>query len=300
MDRRLFLQTTAAVGAATLFTGAAASTRHIATNVYPWFTYYRREDRKWDPAIDLKEVAATGVDGFEPLAKSPEHMQQLGPLLPASGLAMRSIYVNSLLHEKPEAERSVDEVLRIAEAACELGTKIVVTNPSPIAWGGKQDKTDAQLREQGRQLERLGKLLKQQGQSLAYHNHDAELRQGGREFHHMLAGTDPAAVKLCLDAHWVYRGCGDSEVAVFDALRLYGNRIIELHLRQSTMGVWRETFTLAGDIDYARLINQLAEQGIDPHLVLEQAVEGGSPKTLGAREAHVVSRENLARFVAGE
>jgi len=48
-------------------------------------------------------------------------------------------------------------------------------------------------------------------------NRDAELRQGGREFHHMLTATNPDDVKLCLDAHWIYRGCGDSQVAVFDA-----------------------------------------------------------------------------------
>jgi len=33
----------------------------------------------------------------------------------------------------------------------------------------------------------------------------------------MLTATNPDDVKLCLDAHWIYRGCGDSQVAVFDA-----------------------------------------------------------------------------------
>lgn len=78
-----------------------------------------------------------------------------------------------------------------------------------------------------------GAALRKLGLHLAYHNHDAELRHGAREFHHMLTATDPENVKLCLDAHWVFRGCGDSEIAVFDALEHYHERIVELHLRQS-------------------------------------------------------------------
>ena len=102
----------------------------------------------------------------------------------------------------------------------------------------------------------------------------------------MLTATDPANVKFCLDAHWVFRGCGDSEVAVFDALAHYHQRIVELHLRQSVDGVWTEAFSMEGDIDYARLFSYLTDKGITPHLVLEQAVEAKSPKRLSAVEAH--------------
>ena len=34
----------------------------------------------------------------------------------------------------------------------------------------------------------------------------------------MLTATAAANVKFCLDAHWVFRGCGDSQVAVSDAV----------------------------------------------------------------------------------
>ena len=133
---------------------------------------------------------------------------------------------------------------------------------------------------------------------LAYHNHDAELRQGGREFHHMLTATDAANVKFCLDAHWVFRGCGDSEVAVFDALTHYHERIVELHLRQSVGGVWTEAFSMEGDIDYARLFSYLTDKGITPHLVLEQSVEVKSPKRLSAVEAHQQGRASLIRALS--
>jgi len=137
------------------------------------------------------------------------------------------------------------------------------------------------------------------GLILAYHNHDIDLRNAAREFHHMMAGTDPAYVTLCLDAHWIYRGAGNSQVALFDVLKLYGSRVTELHLRQSKDNIWTETFG-DGDIDYPALAEHLLKIGIRPHLVLEQAVEAGSPKTLlpveAIRKSSQYARQVFANF----
>ena len=102
----------------------------------------------------------------------------------------------------------------------------------------------------------------------------------------MMLGTHPCYVKLCCDCHWIYRGSGHSNIALFDILKLYGDRIVELHLRQSKDHVWSETFTANGDIDYSRLASEIGEKGIYPHLVLEQAVESGTPHTMDAVNAH--------------
>jgi inosose dehydratase len=93
-------------------------------------------------------------------------------------------------------------------------------------------------------------------------------------------------VKFCLDAHWVFRGCGDSQVALFDVLERYGDRVVELHLRQSSAGVWTEVFSAEGDIDYARLADWLRRRKVRPQLTLEQAVEAKRPKTVDAVTAH--------------
>ena len=258
-----------------LFPGA-----RIATNTYPWSTFARRENQSLQLHSDdlLKSISDTGITGYEPIINDPSEFQGLAERLSRHKLTMDSLYVNSVLHESSQAEESMELVLAIAVEAKGLGTKIIVTNPSPIRWGGPEDKSDAQLREQAKNLNQLGSELRKRGITLAYHNHDAELRQGGREFHHMLTATDPENVKFCLDSHWVFRGCGNSEVAVFDALAHYHDRIVELHLRQSTEGIWTEAFQTKGDIDYLRLFRALAQKGITPHLVLEQAVEAKSPK----------------------
>ena len=293
MNRRSFLVTTAGVAVASgSFGTAAAPAGHVATNTYPWTTFAARDGGTFVLHADasLAAIASAGLTGYEPIVAAPGELEGLGPRLKAHGLEMRSIYVNSQLHDA-SAATSAAAVIAIARRAAELGTRIIVTNPSPIRWGGPDDKTDAQIVAQGLALDRLGADLRALGLTLAYHNHDAELRAGAREFHHMLTATDPANVKLCLDAHWVYRGCGDSQVAVFDAVEHYGRRIVELHLRQSRGGVWSEVFSGEGDLDYRRLAQWLERHDVRPHLVIEQAVETGSPKTVDAVAAH---RQGLA------
>jgi inosose dehydratase len=290
MKRRTFMAGVAvAVGAWTV--RAAEAGLHLATNTYPWGTFAQRAKTPFVLHSDaaLAEVAAAGLTGYEPNISQPKEFDGLAARLKQHGLQMRSLYVNSVLHEAAQAEASIARVLAIAQRATETGTTIIVTNPAPIRWGGPENKTDAQLRTQAEALNQLGAKLRALGVTLAYHNHDAELRHGGREFHHMLTATDPAQVKLCLDAHWIYRGCGNSEVALFDAVAHYGSRIVELHLRQSSKGVWSEVFAATGDIDYTRLVAWLVQHQLKPLVVLEQAIEAGSPNTLTAVAAHTHS-----------
>jgi inosose dehydratase len=263
------------------------SSSGVSCQYYPWYTFFKREGREWssDLAHSMEEFSKAGFNSFEPSFSNVDEVQPLYSLLKQYGISMPSFYVNSELHEGDKATESIKQVLDIARVAASLGTKIVVTNPSPISWGGAEDKTDEQLINQANALDELGDKLRTMGLSLAYHTHDAEMRNGAREFHHMLLNTDPNNVKLCLDAHWIFRGCGDSQVALFDIVDLYIHRVAELHLRQSRNGIWTEDFT-DGDIDYRRLAEKLRTNKVKPLIVLEQAVEEGSPHTMDAVEAH--------------
>ncbi len=286
ISRRQFVQSAAVFGAgamapAWLRTAPLKDAARIGCQQYTWFNYYQREDKDWfaDYDTSFKAFRLAGLAGYEPAFGSLAEVERLTPFLASHDVWMSSFYVGSTLHLPDAIESNITQALEIATAAGALGAKIVVTNPSPIAWGTQENKNDAQLTAQAAALNRLGAALRREGLTLAYHTHDPELRAGAREFHHMLLGTDPENVKLCLDAHWVYRGAGDSQVALFDIVRLYGDRIVELHLRQSHGGVWSETFG-DGDIDYRRLVSVLDDRGIKPLLILEQAVEKGTPRTM--------------------
>lgn len=301
-NRRRFLQGMAGITAAGYADIPATSTKlpyPISCNQYTWHTFFAREGRNWNANLDasLAEYVQSGFRAFEPSFTAVEEVSRLAPLLGKYNLTLPSFYVNSTLHEAQEAQSSIEAVLAIAEAAHPLGARLVVTNPSPIRWGSSENKDDVQLTEQARNLDRLGAALRKMGMTLSYHTHDVELRAGAREFHHMLLATNPRHVTFCMDVHWVYRGTGNSQVALFDILKLYGKRITELHLRQSTHGIWSETFG-AGDIDYARLVDELKKMGVAPHLVVEQCLEKESPHVLTTVEAHRQDLEAVQRIFA--
>jgi inosose dehydratase len=259
----------------------------ISCNTYNWATFYKREGKSWgeDWEACIAHFAQTGIPAIEPSFNNPTEVNKIAPILQKYHIQMPSIYVNSLLHKAEEGEKSIASILAIAEEVKKVGTKIIVTNPSPIAWGSKEVKTDEQLLEQSKNMEKLGTALRNKGLILAYHTHDTELLAGAREFHHILLNTTPKNVSFCFDVHWVYRGSQNSQVAVFDVLKLYGSRVVELHIRQSVGGIWSETFS-EGDIDYRRFAQELKKMKISPHLVIEQCIEDKSPSTTDVVTAH--------------
>jgi inosose dehydratase len=294
LNRRKFLSTLAvSSGAAFLPESESAPARlapyPVSCNQYSWITFYARDGRDWgaDLNVSLGEFASTGIKAYEPAFNNAAEVKKLLPYLKKYDLVMPSVYVNSTLHNAEEGAKSIASVLEIADALKPANTKIIVTNPNPLKWGGDQNKSDAELTEQAKNLDKLGAELKKKGITLAYHTHDVELRAAAREFHHMLLATKPENVSLCLDVHWVYRGSGNSQVALFDIVKLYGKRIVELHIRQSKGGIWQETFS-EGDIDYVRLAKSLNDLNVKPHLVLEQCLEKTSPKTINAVQAHMI------------
>lgn len=300
MNRRNFVRmsSTAAFAPSLSLISEVFGVEKIACQQYPWHTFFDRDDRKWedDLAFSIRGVLDAGFTVFEPLISSLDYLEDLVALIDKD-LLCPSLYVNSTLHDANQTEASTKEVLAIARAAQQAwGTRIIVTNPSPIAWGGSEDKDDDQLRTQAQALDHLGKVLKAEDMVLAYHNHDAEMRHSAREFHHMMLGTDPAHVKLCLDAHWIYRGAGNSSVALFDIINMYLERVVELHLRQSHDGVWCEYFRQEGDINYVEIASLLQDKNMSPHLVLEQAVEKGTPTKLSAVKAHNLSKKEVGKI----
>ena len=209
---------------------------------------------------------------------------------------MRSFYAGATLHDPAEDGR--EHRPRGRDRRDRQGTnrpRIVVVNPTPLTpRKGTQDRS--QLANQAAAMTRLGRRLAEVGLTLAYHFHDPAWQKHGREFHHVMTETDPQAVHLCLDTHWVYRGTGNNAAVVFDVVKRYGRRISELHLRQSRRGVWTECLC-DGDIDYRRLAEELKKIDVKPHLVLEQAVERDTPNTMDAVESHRRSRAYVEQLL---
>ena len=250
------------------------------TQIYePGGTTFRDNLEEIFGALLECEIAA-----WEQAILSADEAAQLQTLLKKYNLRMPSIYRGGEFHT-PEWKASAETVLQMARWAAPLGTRIVTVNPNPISWSDGRNKSDDELKLQAEALQTLGEQLAREGMRLAYHTHDPEMRAAAREFHHMMLATDPEIVGLCLDAHWIYRGAGNSQIALYDIVKLYGERICSVHLRQSHNGIWAETVE-DGDIDYRPLAAELKRLNFDGPLVIERAIEAGTPQTMTPLEVH--------------
>lgn len=267
----------------------------ISCSEYNWITFYERDGKNWgeNPEANLAEFSASNIPGLELSLNHPDQLKKLIPYLKKHQIQLPSIYIGSSMHDESVAKKSSEMILEIGEIARTLGTEIIVTNPNPIQWGSEQLKNDQQLSCQSTHLESLGKSLRQLGIKLAYHTHDVELKAGAREFHHVLQNTTPESLSFCMDVHWIYRGSGNSQLAVFDTLKMYGDRIISFHLRQSKNGIWTETFEAEGDIDYVKFAKEVKKMGINAHLVIEQCLEEKTIRKLNVVEAHKINLREI-------
>ncbi len=155
------------------------STVLLSCNQYAWRMFLERDDQTWvdQEANALIQMGEIGFQAYEPAVTSPEEIDTLAPRLVKAGLSLPSIYVNSTLHDEAQIDASINEVLSIASAAQKIGTRIIVTNPTPIRWGGTESKSDAELARQAVALEQLGTALAETGMILAYHIHGAEMQR---------------------------------------------------------------------------------------------------------------------------
>ena len=271
----------------------------VFINAYTVGTFYAREGIDLMQNLDqcFSELKAAGLAGFEASAGQPGELDKVIDAMAKQDLKLRSIYAGANLHDEGTDAAEIKRVIAVAERAKSAGTKFVVFNPA--AKGGK---SDAELIRQNKNLDILGAALREMGMNLSMHYHTSELEFAAREFHSFMCDTDPANVSLCMEVHWSYRASGNSAVSVYNHAKLYANRVSTMHLRQSQGGTWTETFVAKADIDCEKVLAILrADKGFpaDCHIVLEQAPENGTPKTLKPLEIFRQSVEAVKTMYEG-
>jgi inosose dehydratase len=263
----------------------------VGTQLYGWGQVYQARGLDLSEQLDdvlgaVRECGYETAEGFL-RAADPDDAPRFAARLQAHGLRPASLYAGGAFHEREQADRTIDTLLAAAPRAVTAGFTVLDVNPDPIG----RDKTDAELATQAAALERLGSGLRALGMRLGVHNHDPEMRSGAREFHHNLQRTTPENVGLCLDTHWCYRGGADPLVL----LEQYAGRVVSLHLRQSIDGVWSEDLG-DGDIDYRPFAAFLRGIAFAGPLLVELAIERGTPQTRDVIDNHRRSRDYVRRI----
>jgi len=233
----------------------------------------------------LRETHQAGYHRVELSAEffAPDVRRRTTDLLAKFQLNPESVYAGTTMHEPHAAEMSIRSVLELAAFLKPLGTRVIITNPSPLPNQGR--KSDHELKTQAHYINQLGGALRRMGIRLLLHHHTPELRENAREWWYELQHTDPKLAGCCVDVHWAYRG--GQQVMPF--LQRVGTRVESLHLRNSQHGVWMEDFG-PGDVDYAPVAEYLHQINYKGFLVVELAYEKDTAMTRGLEEDLLRSR----------
>jgi inosose dehydratase len=267
---------------------AAGYAPKLSVEVYIWIQYLASEKKTLAEGVDEVLASFHGA-GYRRVELNqdffkPELRERTLALLAKYNLTPETIYAGTTMHEAAAAGKSVKETVELARLLKPHGTRMIVTNPSPKPSQAR--KTDEELDIQAKYVDQLGAELHQQGMKLALHHHTPELVDNAREWRHLLQHTNPRRVCCCVDVHWAYRG--GQEVMTF--LRETGDRLAELHLRNSKQGVWMEDFG-PGDIDYQKVADYLRGIGFKGYVVVELAYEKDTQITRSLDEDLRLSRQ---------
>ena len=180
--------------------------------------------------IALRDAGYDYLENFMDLGR-PENNAKLADQLKAKGMQPVSLYTGARLHEAAKVSDTISKILAAAKVCQQAGFKVISCNADPIG----REKTDEELKTQAAALEDLGKGLNELGLKLGIHHHLPEMANKAREFHYNFQHTKPEAVGFCYDVHWVWKG----GVPPAEALKLYGDRVVTWHLRQSRrLALW--------------------------------------------------------------
>lgn len=122
---------------------------------------------------------------------------------------------------------------------------------------------------------KVGKLGKEYGIMLGYHNHahEYEVREGECVWEYMIENTDPDCVFFQMDVYWTTRG-GKDPVTY---LKQYPDRIKMLHIK--------DDFVIgeSGKIDFEAIFKQFYKNGYKDFVVEQEGAPGNSQSERFAR-----------------
>jgi inosose dehydratase len=255
----------------------------------------------------LSEAKQAGYDGVELGNKFPRKTEALKPILAKHKLALASGWYSAKLLERSAADeiKAVQDHLALLKG---LGcTAMVFAEVSGCVHGDRTTplskrpviKSEADWKKLGERMTEVGKYLKTQGVTLAYHHHMGTVVETEAEIDKLMAVTGPEVGLLLDTGHLTFAG-GDS-VAV---AKRHLKRIVHVHckdlrpdvLKQAKGGDWpflkavlAGVFTVPGDgsIDYEPVLTPLARGGYKGWLVVEAEQDPAKAHPLTyARKGH--------------
>lgn len=288
VSRRGFLRTAAAGAAVVGVTGAAGSLaapaaaapattgssggghRRVPADRISIQLYTLRDQLAIDLEGTLARLAEIGYRRVEHAGFVGRTVEEFKAALDAVGIRSTSGHVGI-----PQPFDAATWRASLADAKV-LGSRYIVHPFFGIDFG-----TGAVVRDRAtwtafaHDLNRAGRLARDAGLRLGYHNHNWEFLRlddgsGQRAYDVLVAETDPRYVHLELDLYWAWRGAADP----VDLLRQTNGRVRQYHVKDLAQN---GSFADPGQglIDFARIFRA---QTVDEYIV-ERDDAGSAPRT---------------------
>ena len=281
-----------ALAAAAPFAQAKSYAPRLACQTYVFEQDYgQRQQKTLDHADEIfATVQEAGYHAVELTSNffPPEKTADTLALLDKHSLALPIAYIGGPMHNEV-SQKTVDQAVAYAERLKpHKGLEAISFNCDPKP--GHASKTDEELAVEAKALEQLGAALTRMKLRLLAHQHAPEMADHAREWRYFVKNTTAKNVGICMDTHWTLRGGED----VMQILREAGQRIGDVHLRNSKDSVWLEELA-DGDLDYGAVAAELKKNNYRGWLTVELAWDPKTQKTRPLGENLRRSREYAER-----
>jgi inosose dehydratase len=268
----------------------------------------------------LDEITEAGYVGTElgPYGYFPTDPNELRLELSARGLQLVASFVPIPLAHQHRHEAGYQEAMTVAELLAQAGARLIVlademSEPRMAVSGRVNETRDGMSKTQwdsaAKILQRTAEACRELGLSAVFHHHAGTFVETPEEIARLCESTDPNLLGLCLDTGHYFFGGGDP----VDAVRLYGERIRHLHLkdvqlpvleaaRREGLGflaaVRRGVFCELGDgaVDLKKVIEKMRDGGYSDWAIVEQDIDTRTAD-VNPLESAIRSRQYLRNVI---
>lgn len=280
ITRRAFIATAAYASLATRVSAASAKPR-VGCQVNGFVT--RTGDFAQLLTV-LPSIKSLGYVGFECnnhfVQSELDHPAEARSKIQASGLEFIGMHTSMAETEKGDLEK-------LCRGGSAMGCHYIVMSATGLSSAGTF--TPEALNQKTSTLEKYGRICKNNGMTLAYHNHMPEFANGNAEIQALADHTNPELVSFLIDAGHAYQGGGNP--AAF--MRKNSGRIVGCHIK-TFKNKTQQVPLGQGDFGFEDLAAAIREKGWAGWLIDE---EGGGPQ--GADTAAVGPDREYIRRVFG-
>jgi len=173
----------------------------------------------------LDEVSSLNYEGIECGTETFKTHSDAKKILASRGLNLAGLHTGIGFIDKEKVEEAISTLE-------DLEGKYLI-----FSGAGGRENTDENYLKNSKRLEEYGKLAREHGITVCYHNHWQEIVNNEKGIRLILENTDPEYVSLCVDTYWVKYGGEDP----LEFIKRHKDRTVYLHLKDGRIEGMRKT-----------------------------------------------------------